>query len=67
VPVISQLKNIPVPLASIRPQVALIRSDVSRIGTDIAPIPTQVSTFAAIDMPVLCYDNTARKTHRSGK
>jgi hypothetical protein len=67
VPVFSELKNISVTLASIRPQVSPIRSDVSCIRTDIAAILSQVSTFSAIDMPVLGHDNTVRKTNRSGK
>jgi hypothetical protein len=53
VPVFSELTNISVPLASVRPQVA--------------PILTQLSTFSAINMPVLGHDNTARKTNHPGK
>jgi len=67
VPVFSELKKISMTLTRIRPQVAPIRSEVSGIGTDIAAILTQVSTFPAIDMPVLGHDDTARKTKRSRK
>jgi hypothetical protein len=48
-----------VTLANIDPQVAPIRTDVSCIRTDIAAILTQVSTFFAINMPVLRHNNIA--------
>jgi hypothetical protein len=67
VPVFSELQKISVTLASVRPQVAPVRPEVSRIGTDITAILTQVSTFPAIDVPVLGHDDTARKTKHSGK